>query len=243
MTPGQYARAIRFRWIGPESRFPPRRWVGAVRRLRRLGIDPEVAITRLPEETPERVVRGLEALGSVPRMSTFAVGAIVARAVAAMPPGSAYLNVGVWHGYTLLAGMLGGPQRPCVGVDDFSEFGGPEEAFRARFRERAGERHRFHAMDYRAYFCSRHEGAVGLYFWDGPRTYEDELRGLELVEPHLVDGSYVLLDDTNWQERRLAARDFVAASDGEFEVVFDRRTAYNKHLTFWNGVTLLRKTG
>ncbi len=241
MSLADYARAIRFRWIGPGSRLPPRRWVGAVRRLRRVGIDPEEAITRLPEETPDRVVRGLRELGSVPRMSTFAVGAIVARGVQEMPPGGAYLNVGVWHGYSLLAGMLGGPDRPCVGVDDFSEFGGPEEEFRARFEARAGERHRFHSMDYRAYFEGPHRKPVGFYFWDGPRGYEDELRGLRLVEPHLVEGSHILVDDVNWDDRRRAAEEFVAGSDGALQVVFQRRTAYNKHLTFWNGVMILRK--
>ena len=38
-------------------------------------------------------------------MSTFAIGAIINRAVRQLPGGQAYLNVGVWNGFTLLAGM------------------------------------------------------------------------------------------------------------------------------------------
>jgi len=243
MELADYAEAIRFRWIGPERGIPPRPWVGAARRLRRVGIDLEVANTRLPAGTPPPVRRGLEELGGIPKMSTFAVGAIVAHGVATMPPGSVYLNVGVWHGYTFLAGLLGGPDRRCVGVDDFSEYGRPARAFGDRFRARAGPEHRFHPVDYREYFERHHEGPVGFYFWDGPRSGDDERRGLELVEPHLVEGAHILVDDVNWPDRREAVLDFAANSGGRYEVVFEARTAYNKHLTFWNGVLLLRRTG
>ena len=241
MTLGEYARRIRFRLVGPDSTVPGRSWVGGVRRLRKLGLDTEVWNTVLPEpEAPW--VETLVELGKVPKMSTFAMGAVVAKGVREMPAGSAYLNIGVWHGYTLLAGMAAGPDRTCIGVDDFSEYGGPEEAFRTRFEALATERHHFHAMDFRRYLQDVHEGPVGLYYYDGPNSYRDELDGLALAEPFLVEGSHILLDDTNWADRHRAARDFVKASPHDYEVVFDRRTAYNKHLTFWNGLTILRRT-
>lgn len=240
MSLGQYARSIRFRLVRPESTVPGRSWVGAVRRLRKLGLDPEVWNTGLPG-AEEPWVGMLAELGGVPKMSTFAIGAVVARGVREMPAGTVYLNIGVWHGYTLLAGMAAGPGRGCVGVDDFSEYGGPEEAFRARFDALATDAHRFHAMDFRRYLDEVHRDPVGLYYYDGPNSYQDELDGLTMAEPFLVEGSHILLDDTNWEARRRAARDFAAASRHQYEMVFDQPTAYNKHLTFWNGLTILRR--
>lgn len=235
-----YARAIRFRLVRPGSRVPGRSWVGAVRDLRRWGLDVERWNTVLPE-SDEAWVPTLTDLGAVPKMSTFAIGAVVARGVREMPPDAAYLNIGVWHGYTLLSGMAAGPDRTCVGVDDFSEYGGPEAAFRGRFAALATESHRFHSMDFRRYLAEVHQGPVGLYYYDGPNSYEDELDGLRMAEPFLVEGSWILLDDTNWEGRRRAFQDFVASSPNRWEVVFDQRTAYNKHLTFWNGLTILKR--
>lgn len=95
--------------------------------LHRLGVDLDVAITRLPE-SGRRMRRTLREACRVPRMSTFAIGAIINEAVAHMAPDHAFVNVGVWNGFTLLAGMAGNPDRRCIGVDNFSEFGGPRDA-------------------------------------------------------------------------------------------------------------------
>ena len=62
-------------------------------------------------------------------------------AVASMPAGHAFVNAGVWHGYTLLAAMAGNPDAICVGIDDFSEFGGPRDEFGARFEAARSPRH------------------------------------------------------------------------------------------------------
>lgn len=241
MSLGEYVRDIRFRLVRPDWTVPGRSWVGAVRRLRKIGLDPEVWNTVLPDRRAPWVTT-LARLGRMPKMSTFAIGAVVARGVREMPPGTAYLNIGVWHGYTLLAGMAAGPDRTCIGVDDFSEYGGPEARFRTRFDARATEVHRFHALDFRRYLEEVHDGPIGLYYYDGPNSYEDELDGLGMAEPFLVEGSHILLDDTNWENRRRAARDFVAESAHDYEMVVDQPTAYNKHLTFWNGLTILERT-
>lgn len=47
-------------------------------------------------------------------MSTFAIGAIINRAVRQMPSNTGYVNVGRWHGFTLLAGMLGNAKKRCI---------------------------------------------------------------------------------------------------------------------------------
>ncbi len=226
-----------FRFIRPGTPFAW--WIPRARGvLARLGMELDAVVTRLPEDGDAMRER-LKAIGRVPRMSTYAVAAIINRGVAQMPPGTAYVNVGVWQGFSLLAGMAGNPDRRCVGVDNFSEFGGPREEFLARFEASRGPAHEFHDMDYGEYFARRHAGPIGLYFYDGDHRYEHQLKGLETAEPFLVPGAFILVDDTNTADPRQATLDFAAR--GGYRVVFDRRTASNCHPTLWNGLMILRK--
>ena len=241
MDPAAFASGIRFAMVQPDTPLTP--WRLRLRGLVvRAGMEFDVAITRLPERRKETRAR-LSDLCRIPRMSTYALGAIINRIVAGLPAGQAFVNVGVWNGFTLLAGMAGNADRRCVGVDNFSEFGGPRAAFLARFEARRSDLHEFHDMDYRAYLDGVHRGPIGFYIYDGDHAYEHQLRGLEVAEPHLAPGAWLLVDDTNDEEPRRATLDFVAARRGEYAVVFDRRTASNLHPTFWNGVMLVRRRG
>src|SRR5437870_12416605 len=103
-----------------------------------------------------QLYRTLRPLCDIPRLSTYAVAAIINQGVRQMAPESAFVNVGVWNGFSLLSGMVGNPDSVCVGIDNFSEFGGPREAFLERFEARNGQSHHFHDMDYEDYFARRH---------------------------------------------------------------------------------------
>jgi hypothetical protein len=202
---------------------------------------PQAPIDVLNAKLPDGHESLYETVGSLcrmPRMSTFAMGTIINRAVAAMPPGHSYLNVGTWHGFSLMAGMVGNPDKSCVGIDNFSEFGGPREAFLEKFAGLAGPNHKFHEMDYRDYFARVHEGPIGVYLYDGEHSYENQLRGLQEAEPFFGEECIVLVDDTNWQEPYEATYDFVAGSDREYELLLDRRTAGNAHPSYWNGLLI-----
>jgi hypothetical protein len=177
------------------------------------------------------------------RMSTFSVGALINRAVAQMPPDQAYINVGVWHGFSLLAGMLNNREKICVGVDNFSQFGGPRAAFTERFENFSSPSHRFYEMDYRDYLSKLHREPIGVYFYDGSHAYENQLEGLREAEPFMADGCVVFVDDTNWPAPYKATYDFIETSEREYTVLLDRRTAGNAHPTFWNGLIVLRATG
>jgi hypothetical protein len=196
--------------------------------------------TRLGEDGDD-MGRRLRAVCRVPRMSTFAIGAMINRGVAQMPPGQAFVNVGVWNGFTFLAGLAGNADKPCIGVDNFSEFGGPRDAFLSRFERQRGPCHHFFDMDYREYFRAHHRGPIGFYIYDGEHSYANQLAGLEVAEPFLAPGCLILVDDTNAPEPRQATLDFAAARRPRFELVLDRTTCANHHPTFWNGVILLRK--
>jgi len=179
--------------------------------------------------------RLLSDLCRIPRMATFAIGAVLNWAVAELPPQHAYVNVGVWNGFTFLAGCAENDDRRCVGVDDFSEFGGPREPFMTRFGRTRSARHEFHDMDYRRYFADVHQGPIGVYLYDGSHEYEHQLQGLQAAEPFFTRGTRVFVDDTNLPSARKATFEFIARSSFSYRVLFDLKTARNGHPTFWNG--------
>jgi Methyltransferase domain len=240
---GAFANGISFRFYGPHSRL--REYPRAKAWLGRVGVSLEVLNTRLPEEAHE-LRRRIEPLLALPRFSTYAVGALVNKCVAAMPEDTTFLHVGLWHGFTFFAGIAGN-HAPAVGVDNFSEFVTPDfepprAAFLERFARWKGPLDEFYELDYREYFASAHNGRhLGFYFYDGGHAYEHQLRALELAEPHLVPGSLILVDDTNRDDPRRATMAFIEARSGEYALLSDRTTAGNGHPTLWDGFMLIRR--
>jgi hypothetical protein len=240
MDYSDFVSGIRFTLLPPE-RYPPPDELARLGDLSRArGVPFDLLNTQLPENDVA-LKRAFTWLCWVPRMSTFAIGAMIQRAVAEMPDGHVFLNIGVWNGFTLLSGMLGNPDKVCIGVDNFSDFGGPREAFRARFERWRTPRHRFHEMDYHDYFRSQHREPIGVYFYDGDHSYEHQLAGLRLAEPFLAPNCIIFVDDTNTPPPRDATRDFLAQRRGDYRVLLDAWTSANGHPTWWNGLMVLQR--
>lgn len=240
MSPTTLAREISFFLVQPETRIPGffrKLW----QRFERRGVSLESKNTRFPsgeEELKQRLVPLLR----VPKMSTLALAGVIQRAVAVLPEDRCFLNVGVWHGFTFLAGLVGNGEKTCVAVDDFSQFGSPRREFLRRFDELRTDHHHFYEMDYREYFRRHSHRPIGFYLFDGPHTYDHHRKGLEFAEPHLAPGALIMVDDANYTQVREATFDFVRASSHQYQVAFDQTTSSNVHPTWWNGVLLLRKT-
>ena len=233
-----FVTGIGFRWIQPRA--PLSRVQSSLRaRLDRTPLPLDACITSLPERGVE-LRRRLLPVCRVPRMSTFAVASIINDAVSRLSPGSAFVNVGVWNGFTLLSGMAGNAGRSCIGVDNFSEFGGPRDPFLARFERARGEGHRFYDMNYQDYFARQHSVPIGVYFYDGAHSYEHQLAGLEVAEPFFSRDCIILVDDTNSPAPRQATADFLAARPGRYRVLLDQQTSANGHPTFWNGLMVIQ---
>jgi len=125
----------------------------------------------------------------------------------------AYVEVGVFHGASLIAAMLGNEDKRFVGIDSF--------AFRDASLEKV-ERNLEH------FGLSRPEllvgdafelvptGAlgdtrIGLWYYDAAHDYESQLRGLRIAESLLTPGALVVVDDTDWEQVARAMDDYVAA--------------------------------
>lgn len=197
--------------------------------------------TRLPRHN-QAMKHRLRPIINIPKMSTFAIGALVNRGVRQMSTHEVFVNVGVWHGFTLLAGMADNDNRVCIGVDNFSQYGGPKESFDERFEEHRSSNHHFYEMDYADYFSEVHRESIGFYIYDGVHNYEEQLRGLRTAEPYFSERCIVLIDDINYPDVRQAVADFLATSPHTYRA-FSETTFCNSHPTFWNGIMILQRTG
>ena len=217
----------------PADEVSPLRW--------KLDLALEIKNTRLPAESSAMQQR-LRELCEIPRMSTFAIAAMINAGIAQMSADRCFVNVGVWNGFTLLSGMIGNPNKRCIGIDNFSEFGGPKDEFAQRFERYRSPNHVFQNMDYEEYFGNVHQDPIGFYIYDAEHSYENQLRGLQVAEPFFAPGCIVLIDDTNFNAPRNALFDFIAVSRNSYRVLLDRATRTNAHPTLWNGVVVLQRT-
>ncbi len=113
-----------------------------------------------------------------------------------------YLEVGSWAGSTAAAALYGN-RVEALCIDNWSEFGGPREAFfsnielarsehtRLRFLERD-----FRAVDYAAL------GSFNIYLFDGPHGEVDQCDGVLLAQPAVTDRYLLIVDDWNWRAVR-----------------------------------------
>ena len=196
--------------------------------------------TKLPEKNRD-MKQKLSSICKIPKMSTFAIGSIINHGVWCMPNDTCFLNVGVWNGFTLFSGMIGNPQKDCIGIDNFSQFGGPKEQFLQRLKEYKGENHHFYEMNYIDYFKNIHAKPIGFYIYDGDHSYDNQLTGLEIAEPFFSENCIILIDDTNWKDPREATLEFINSSANKYELLLDRTTYGIRHPTFWNGIMLFRR--
>jgi hypothetical protein len=246
-----YISSISFRAIEPQYPLGPDRRL-KIPRLER----PDAKVLELPgapldvfnTALPEGEAETRQALGPIcemPRMSTFAFGAVLNHAVAAMPADQVYVNVGVWQGFMYFAGALGNPGKRCIGVDNFSQWS--KEDVRLALEDRLARigtpSQTMHTMDYREYFANVHRDPIGVYVYDGDHAYEHQLNGLRIAEPYLADGCVVIVEDTNSHDPYEATLDFIAQSDRRWDMLLDCDTSVAGHPTWWNGLIVIQDGG
>ena len=240
MNYAEYIRRISFRLYQPMTY--PKGFTRLSRILRRFNLSMEMLNTRLPEHEREQR-RNFAELLRIPRMSTFAIGSILNEGVARLHDDLCFVNVGVWHGFTLLSGMIGNAGKRCIGIDNFSEFDAPKEIATARFQTYRSASHELYDMDYQTYFADVHRGRIGLYVYDGDHRYEHQFKGLQIAEPHFSENCCILVDDTNREEPRQATLDFMKTSSYAYRLLLDRKTCIPDHPTFWDGLMIFQREG
>jgi hypothetical protein len=231
-TFAEFAHGIKFRYAQPMDPTPTL----------------EMANVELPEGVDMADAKRIYSLSLLTKLSSFAIGMLLNKAVREMPVDQCYVNIGFWHGFSLFSGMLGNPDKTCIGVDNFSEFGDPRAEFLNNFARLKSEKHFSREMDYEDFFSRLADdsipeftGKIGVYFYDAKHEYEHQLKGLKLVEPFLADGALVFVDDWNWEEPQRATCDFILSSPFEWEQVLDAHTYGVGNPTWWNGLAVFKK--
>jgi predicted O-methyltransferase YrrM len=124
----------------------------------------------------------------------------------------AYVEVGVFHGASLIAAMLGNEDRRFVGIDSFE------------FRDATLDRVE---RNLAAFGLPRPEllvgdvfelvpaGALedvsaGVWYYDALHTHEAQLEGLRVAEALLASGALLIVDDTDWEQVERAMDDYLA---------------------------------
>ena len=235
-----FVTGITFRIVKPHTPLLPLGFDWRTQRWLKFPVLFEIFNTQLPVDE-DNMKQRLREFCFMPKMSTFSIAAMINRAVHQMSPDHVFINVGVWHGFTLLAGMADNLDKACIGVDNFSSYGSPREDFREKFDYHRSAKHQFYEMDYVDYFSNVHKQPIGVYIYDGDHSYANQLRGLQIAEPYFSDNCIILIDDANYDATRRGTRDFIAGSSNQYEVIFDETTYGNSHPTFWNGFLILQR--
>jgi predicted O-methyltransferase YrrM len=128
--------------------------------------------------------------------------ALVNLAATCLGPGEAYVEVGTFHGASLIAAMLGNEEKRIVGIDGFG------------FREASLDRVRANVAGLGLHDPEMVVGdafelvpggflgdmRVGVWYYDADHSFEAQLEGLRIAEPHLAPGALMIVDDTDWED-------------------------------------------
>lgn len=177
-------------------------------------------------------------LQSIEGMSTLGYAEIISAVCGSLSEDQVYLNIGCYKGLSLVAGLITSGCR-VIGVDNFSQFGGPKDEFLRNYHAHARSNSEFHDVDYVKYMETSAPDRIDFYFYDGPHRYDDQYRAIMLANHKLPKGSLIMIDDTNVPEVREATIAALDDCNRSYDVWLDIRTAHNKHPTFWNGLMLL----
>jgi predicted O-methyltransferase YrrM len=168
---------------------------------------------------------------------------------------SAYLEIGVFQGLTLLSTALSSPSTICYGIDNFTQFDRDGENFAiVNRRAQRLELKNFEIIDLDFELAldqlkDRIADNISVYFVDGPHDYRSQLVCLGFGVPHLKEGAVLVVDDCNYPHVREATADFLKMFP-EFKLVFDAYTSKHPQnmndleleearAGWWNGVHVL----
>lgn len=179
----------------------------------------------------------LDALQNIVGMSTIANAKIINLICKSLAANETYVNIGTFQGFSLVAGLI---NTVCnvEGVDNFSQFAGPQDIFLKNYNQHRRDNSKFFNQDFVEYLNNRKD-PIQFYFYDGPHKYQDQYNAIKLANHLLAAGSIVMIDDTNVNGVKAGTLDALRDLNQKYDIWFDVTTAHNKHPTFWNGLLIL----
>jgi predicted O-methyltransferase YrrM len=139
--------------------------------------------------------------------------ALLNLAASCLDDGEAYVEVGVFHGASLIAAMLGNEDKRFVGIDSFGFRDASLEKVEQNLARFGLETPEFLVGDaFELVPAGALDGTpIGLWYYDAAHSHEAQIEGLRIAEPHLALGALVVVDDTDWEHVDRAMDDYLAA--------------------------------
>lgn len=150
---------------------------------------------------------------TVENLTSENVLALLNLAASCLDDGEVYVEIGVYHGASLIAALLGNEAKEILAIDGFAFRDATSEGVcrnLARFGLEPPEilvGDVFELVPAGALAGRR----VGAWYYDAAHDYASQVRGLEIAEPHLVPGALVIVDDTDWIDVERALEDYLAS--------------------------------
>ena len=137
--------------------------------------------------------------------------ALINLAARCLDPGEAYVEVGVFHGASLIAAMLGNEGKRIAGIDSFAFRDATLEKVHANLERNGLAPPELIVGDAFELVPGGALGdlAIGVWYYDADHSYEAQVEGLRIAEPLLVPGALVIVDDTDWDDVARAMDDYL----------------------------------
>ena len=194
-----------------------------------------------PHSELPRDVRFAEILDAVPGLARANNLALLNAAASCLEPDESYVEVGTYHGTSLIAAMLDNDAE-FVAIDNWSLGDGSREQLDrnlARFGF-AGRADIIEGDAFETLRSGRLAGRkIGVYYYDNGHEYEQQLDGLRLIEPYLASPALVIVDDTDWERVERAVGDYLGQQPRATEILkIDGKD--RGHPEWWEGMRVLR---
>lgn len=190
------------------------------------------------------------------RLSTAQIGVLIALAALELENDEAYLNIGVWDGFSLLAASIGAPDAITIGVDNFSEmheqkqpllnpeltrdYGDTRGNFYRALKHCASSKTTFHETDWRIYMRDAHfpSGGVGLAYYDGDHTKEAHDEFFKKIPTYLSSECLIFIDDIRIDFVRESVESFLSAHP-DFQLLLEIGGKRRRDPAWWGGFMVL----
>ena len=190
-----------------------------------------------------------DVIAGIPNLAEENVLALLNLAASLLASEESYVEVGSLYGASLIGAMRGNT-GDFVAIDNFAFPGTETKGRTIPPADRAGLEENLR--------CFGAEGAtivegdafevieggglegkrVGVYYYDGPHDYDEQVRGLRSIEPWLADEALLFVDDHDWERVERATADYVAARPN-VESLFVLPGADKGAPQWWEGVAVL----
>jgi predicted O-methyltransferase YrrM len=203
-----------------------------------MGVDVDRFLRELPEQV-EDVSRFAEIVEAVPGLAQPNNLALLNVAARCLDEGESYVEVGTYHGTSLISAMLDN-EGDFVALDNWSLGDGSREQLEQNLERYSLTATLLEGDAFETLRSGALEGrTVGVYYYDNGHDYEQQLDGMRLIEPYLVSPALVIVDDTDWERVERAVGDYLTQQPRATEI-YSVDGKDRGHPEWWEGMRVLR---